>query len=166
MRYSLRTLLIVVLVLGAFVGWLGIRLLRIRRQHEAVQTVKDAGGAVTTSRQSAGPDPFAGEPSAPPNPIAKAMDKLEAPQWFRELVGAEGFDRIKSVNLSRSPVTDADLVHLRELPNLQTLFLSDTEIGELGLQNVGRLPELETLAINGTRITDDCLIHLNNFPKL
>src|SRR5262245_43163764 len=166
MRYSLRTLLVVVLVLGALAGWLGIRALRMRRQHEAVQAVKDAGGSVATAKAAAGVDPFTVPPTEPSNPIAKAAAQLEAPAWLRDVIGADGFERITSVDLSRKSVTDADLAHLRQLTNLKELFLSEADIGDVGLQNIGRLPELETLALDHTRVTDNGLRHLANFPKL
>ncbi len=64
-RISLRTFLVMVILLGSVVGWLGIRARRIRDRHNAVKTVKELGGSVrhATEANSSARDPFGTPPA-------------------------------------------------------------------------------------------------------
>ena len=76
-------------------------------------------------------------------------------------LGAAG---ITSVDLSHTPLTDADLgrvkEHLETLPNLKGLWLGYTQITDAGLEHLRRLTEVEWLWLDGTHITDAEREHL------
>ena len=59
---------------------------------------------------------------------------------------------LKSLNLSRSAITDAGLQHVAAFPNLQKLDLSDTPITSAGLYVLQRLPALAWLGLHNTRV--------------
>jgi len=167
MRFSLRNLIVFVLLTGLIAGLVGIRFLQISRQHTAVKSIKEAGGSVRTAEESA----LQGDPFSAPEievPAESAIGALvpEAPQWLRDLVGTDGFDAVKVVNLNGRKISDHDLFHLRNLPALRELSISDTSIGDAGLQNLGSLQQLQSLSLYKTRITDDGLRHLKQFPAL
>jgi len=97
---------------------------------------------------------------------------------------------VVGVDLSRSAVTDADLVHLEALPALEVLDLRLTAIGDAGVARLEgtralrflnlfrtRLTDagldhlagnagLETLLVGGTQVTDEGLARLKAFPRL
>jgi serine/threonine protein kinase/Leucine-rich repeat (LRR) protein len=99
-------------------------------------------------------------------------------------------DGLTSLNLSGTPITDADwqrlkkLAHLRrltlegnvlrdsdlarlgELTNLEDVSLHRAEINDSGLSHLNRLKKLTTLAINRTRLTDAGLAHLAGLTAL
>lgn len=164
-RISLRTFLVMVILLGSVVGWLGIRARRIRDRHNAVKTVKELGGSVrhATEANSSARDPF-GTP--PANAKTAPGGPLPVPQWLQEALGTDGFDDVLTVNLSRRKISDEDLVHLQRFPRLQGLCLGQTAIGDAGLKHLEGLGELEDLALYRTRITDQGLTHLENLSKL
>jgi hypothetical protein len=72
------------------------------------------------------------------------------------------FPRLERLCLSNSAVTDATLIHVRDLP-LVRLELSDTVITNVGLSYLSQLP-LNCLLVSGTHITDLGLSHLSRLP--
>jgi hypothetical protein len=65
-------------------------------------------------------------------------------------------------------VTDADLVHLKGLPNLRELYLNMTQVTNAGLAHVNKLTNLQTLELVGRRqkLTTQGLIHLKDIKDL
>lgn len=61
---------------------------------------------------------------------------------------------VTAVDLSRSPITDAGLEHLRRLPQLQQLNLDGTRITDDGLVILKGLTNLRELDISDTQISD------------
>jgi len=51
-------------------------------------------------------------------------------------------------------VSDAGLVHLKEMTNLRRLYLSETSITKAGLVHLKGLVKLQTFHLDGSRVTD------------
>ena len=49
LRFSLRTLLVLMTVLGVALGWLGVQVNRVRKQRDAVAWVQQVGGTPMTA---------------------------------------------------------------------------------------------------------------------
>lgn len=60
----------------------------------------------------------------------------------------------KSLGLSDTQVTDADLVYLKELANLRSLYLSNTRVTDAGLEHLSGMPNLKILDLLFTQVTD------------
>jgi hypothetical protein len=60
---------------------------------------------------------------------------------------------IVAIDLSKSQVKDADLVHLKRFNELQSLDLSGTAVTDAGLAHLEGLGELEEVNVSGTRVT-------------
>ena len=76
------------------------------------------------------------------------------PDLARTLLGNDFFATVVGMELRRSEVTDADLEHIRWLPELKWLDIADTNTTDAGLENLKELDELEVLGIDGTKITE------------
>jgi Leucine-rich repeat (LRR) protein len=87
-------------------------------------------------------------------------------QQLGAILAAGDQGRIRSVRLSRTAVTDADLLHLKKLSGLKALYLDDTRITDAGLAHLAGLTGLETLSLNYTRIGDAGLEHLKTLSQL
>src|SRR5262245_34971583 len=61
---------------------------------------------------------------------------------------------IVGVNLFRSPVTAAELKHLKEIKSLKKLNLSRAKVTDAGLKVLKELKSLETLDLDHTQVTD------------
>jgi hypothetical protein len=72
-----------------------------------------------------------------------------------------------SLRLDRG-VTDADLVHLEELPDLRELHLEMTRVTNAGLAHLDKLSKLQTLELVGRRqeLTTKGLVHLKHLKDL
>ena len=152
-KLSLRGLLIVILMLG---GWLGWTANHARTQREAVQIIEAAGGYVTYDSELAD--------DGPPNlHLAKSL----WPRWLVAWLGRDYFEKVYSVSLvfqesddapknllpqiSRldslqglffrgyPAIEDADLIHIRDLTQLKRLVLSSNRIRGPGLINLTKL---------------------------
>ncbi|MBB5039249.1 c-type cytochrome domain-containing protein [Prosthecobacter dejongeii] len=75
-------------------------------------------------------------------------------------------EKITSVDLARTKVTDAGLVGLTGMKNLTELHLENTGITDAGLDHLKGLGSLEYLNLYNTKVTDAGAKKLAEFPKL
>ena len=114
-QYSLRTLLIVMVVVGFGAGYLGLRMRRARQQEQIVEKILAIHGTVLYHYQLNDQGKF------------DARLKPTAPLWLRRSLGSHFFDRPASVTISGYHITDADLLPLEKLPSLENIYLIDTD---------------------------------------
>jgi Leucine rich repeat len=173
LRFSLRGLIVVVLVVGAEMGWL-VRSSGIQR--EAVAAIEQAGGRAAYNWERVGQHGGTyGEP--------------RAPRWLTDLIGVDYFghitkvwlgksgtnaqialvarlDRVERLDLSFTRVSDAGLVHLKRMTNLSKLHLWGTEITDAGLVHLKGMTNLTALSLGNTRVTDAGMVHLKGLRNL
>jgi Leucine-rich repeat (LRR) protein len=70
------------------------------------------------------------------------------------------------LNLRGQDVTDAHMVHLKDLTGLTRLHLENTKITDKGLEQIKGLTNLEYLNLYNDNITDAGLAHLEGMKKL
>ena len=75
-------------------------------------------------------------------------------------------DKIASLDIARSKVTDAGLAKLAAMKNLKELHLEGTAIGDAGLDHLKGLAELEYLNLYGTKVTDAGIAKLAEVKSL
>jgi internalin A len=149
LRLSVRGLLVLVLVIGAWLGWL-VRSAHIQR--DAVAAIEQAGGHVAYE------SPFVNGQFIPDY----------APYWSRWIVKGLGIDYFAHpvrVRLA-AKATDESMVHVRRLAGPFQLFLSMTEITDAGLVHLEGVPNLSELILANTQVTDAGLIHLKGQSNL
>ncbi len=159
-QYSLRTLLVVVLLGSIDMSWVAARMQRARRQKEAVEAIRKLQGTVfydysfdTSGNEIKG--------AQPPGPF-----------WLRSFLGDDCFANVTKVFLGNimpyhhARVTDTDLVHLKALPQLDGLWFGECDVTDAGLGYLKALTRLETLNLGGTKLTDAGLKHLKGLTHL
>ena len=72
---------------------------------------------------------------------------------------------LERVDLRGTGITDAGLARLKELPNLKCLILWSTNISDRGLAHVVQIKTIRQLAIPGS-ISDDGMVLLRQLPNL
>jgi serine/threonine protein kinase len=82
------------------------------------------------------------------------------------LVHLKELKNLTGLNLPGTPVTDAGLVHLKELKSLTTLDLRETQLTDAGLVHLKELKNLTGLILQGTKVTDAGLVHLKELKNL
>ena len=75
-------------------------------------------------------------------------------------------DKITSLDLARTSVTDAGLKAVSAMKNLKELRLDNTGITDAGLDQLKGLTKLEYLNLYGTKVTDAGVIKLAALPAL
>lgn len=143
-QFTLRTLLLVVLVAGIGFGALGQKFYQIRYQRRAVEELKKLGAGVS---------------------YADAEDKW-VDRWLYKLFGEDYSPVVSLVVLSGSQVTDAGLVHLKGLNNLRWLILSDTQITDAGLEHLKGQTKLKRLELYRSQVTDVGLEHMEGLTNI
>jgi hypothetical protein len=179
-RFSLRGLIVAVLVIGGWMGWL-VRSARVQRQ--AVAAIEQAGGHVyyDWERNDGRPIPN-GKPLWPKwlvhslgvdyfgnidtiflcdSGAGRNRDALES-----ALAHVSHLRRLKFLCLDRSYVSEEGMKHLEGLTSLQKLSLNSADVGDAELAHVKALSGLRSLYIQGTRISDTGLRHLAGLTYL
>jgi hypothetical protein len=177
LRFSMRGLIVVVLLIGGWIGWI-VRSARVQR--DAVAAIKRAGGTALYDWQwhfpSRGP--------------ARNASGPWAPIWLVERIGADyfqnvtnvslrdsgsssalvaqigGFDRLELLMLGGSEISDDALRHLNGLSNLQALHLSGTDVTDRGLKHLKGSVRLKRLSLQGAKVTDSGMVHLQRLTSL
>ncbi len=168
LRISVRGLLILVLLLGAWLGWIA-RSARVQR--EAVAAIKKAGGHVEydwheNSRGDVWPPFWFVDRIGIDYCLNVVYVGLLDDASSRVLVHVASLNRLQTLDLGSTTVSDAGLEHLERLRSLKTLNLSSTNITDVELRHLKGLTRLEALDLHWTRITDAGLVHLKGLTGL
>ncbi len=148
-QYSLRTLLLVMLLASIGMSWFAAKLQPAREQREAAEAIEKLGGSVTYDWES---DVSRSEPPGP--------------AWVRNLLGENFFGNVVGVSLENTHVTDAAIEHVKGFSQLQDLDLMDTPVTDAGLEHLKALTQLRMLSLDETRVTDAGLEHLKGLTQL
>ena len=146
-RFSLRAMIVVVLLIGCGLGWV-VRSAHVQR--DAVAAIGKAGGIVSYDWEWSNGKSIPG-------------GKPWAPKWLVDLIGVDYFGHVTSVWLEQ-PATDGAIVevgHLTQLERLQLVggFVSDGELAHLK-----GLTKLSNLCLSN--VSDAGLAHLKGLTKL
>ena len=184
LQFSLRSLLVFVLLVSIGLSWLGVKLERARRQREAVRAVEKAGGLVWYDYEFDAKGDYV--PQAQPSWLLELcgrdffFDVLEvsalrgglgyneASHYFGddEASHLKVLAKLTRLDLHSTEITDAGLEHLEGLSDLETLWLNNTQITDAGLEHLERLTSLEDLTLCNTQVTDAGLEHLEGLTSL
>ena len=147
-QFSLRTLMVLVVLVSAALGWLGMKVRQARIRREAVSKLQEVGGTVY----------YDYDRDIDPRPSGL--------KWAWDLLGHDFFLDVDSVNLQDCPVTDVGLVRLQPLTHLRWLSLTNTHVTDAGLEHLKGLRQLKRLELGSTGITDAGLEHLRVLSQL
>jgi hypothetical protein len=175
LRFSVRGLIVLVLVIGGGLGWI-VREARIQR--DAVAAIARDGGKVFYDWEWRDGHTVPG-------------GKPPAPSWLADLIGVDYFGhvtyawlsstsnpldavlahvgrltRVQFLVASRAPVSDSGLLHLKGLTELSSLILTNTHATDAGLAHLKGLTKLSYLNLGSTQISDAGLEHLKGLTNL
>jgi hypothetical protein len=170
-QFSLRTLLVFMLLVTIGCGWFARKLYKARQQRQAVATIIGMGGGVRYDFEQ---DPVKVKRKA------GWLVNLLGQDFFQDVVSASVGANVTQEVLTRldwlhhlnqlgfrdSSIYDGDLSHLHQWPELQYLYLSGTEITDAGLKYVERCSNLICLDVSETKITDVGLKSIQRLARL
>ena len=149
-QFSLRTLLLFVLVCALGLAWLGGEFRARRNCQRAVAELEKAGVTVIYAYQY----DLARTPEPP------------GPAWLRSVLGDRFFGSVVDVYAEGPQVTDSLLVYLQPLNDLKGLLLTRSKISDAGLRQLQGLSNLEGLGLSYTSVSDDGMAHLTGLTRL
>lgn len=94
------------------------------------------------------------------------VDAVETPIPDAGLAYLTRFDRLRTLQLSGTAITDAGLDSVGKLTSLEQLYLDQTEVTDAGIAKLAGLEQLDLLILEGTRVTGGCLDTLKKLPAL
>ncbi len=95
-------------------------------------------------------------------------DDAAVAAWVKKLGGTVTVreNRIREIDLSRTPVSDAQLAALGKLASIENLSLATTQIGDVGAQSLARLVSLRELDLSNTMVTGKSIAQLAGLTHL
>jgi hypothetical protein len=163
-QYSLRTLMLITVLVSVLCSALAVKMRRVRQQREAVRAVLELGGSVMWDYQIIGGVGRHEDPSS----MFRAKAEPRGPEWVRCLLGNDFFATISGVWLTDNDrLRDADLACLDRFPDLRYLSLGGSKgVTDVGLAHAAKASELEQLWLSGTSVSDAGLVHLRGLKAL
>ena len=141
LQFSVRSLLALMLLACALMGWWRWVVHSYEKQHAAREKI----GRITTV--------IGTEPGRP--------------AWLRPLFDSEVFQDVVKVSFDGSGrLSDDDLAPLANFSRLRRLSLDGTALTDKGLAHLANLTELDTLSLNDTWITSAGLVHVRDLKNL
>jgi hypothetical protein len=183
-RLSLRTLMLLVLVVGGGLGWLSLQRQREARRQWVIATIQASGSNVEFDGIGISRILWFGgstNPAAlPQRPLtADQIDALGSCDRLRELMMIasvmtdEGLASVSHDNglqklyCFKPKITDAGVKHLANLTGLKDLeLLRVPELTDATLAHIAGQTNLEKITLSGTSITGSGLVHLAGMRKL
>lgn len=138
LRYSLTTLLVLVVLASIGMGWAAHRLERTARQKEAVEAILATGATLR----------FDFEIDQSGNSLPEAS--LPGPAWLRYWIGDDLGGNVVEAEVR----SDDALQHTKDLPQLRQLHLVSKGITDTGLGHLEQMSQLEMLQVSETGVTE------------
>jgi internalin A len=177
-QLSVRGLVVLVLVIGCFLGWI-VRIVHgARVQREAVAAIGKAPCFfVWYAWQWRDEEPILdGKPWWPQSLVdtvgadyfgdVVGVVSSSGTATYAEMIPIGQLSRLQKLWLSTPFLTDDGLMHLRSLTRLRTLALSNALVGNSGLAHLKGLRSLQSLVLENTQVTDAGLVSLKSLSRL
>ncbi len=150
-RFSVRTLLLVMLAVSLSTAWWANR---AKRQKNAVASILKMGGSVAYDYEcdAAGNYPLNVEPPGP--------------SWLRDFLGIDYFSRVIGVSVVGDSLADDELKSLESLPDLKKLLVGGPRVTDAALVHLKHMRRLEELQVWGPGVTDAGLMNLQSLREL
>jgi Leucine-rich repeat (LRR) protein len=144
LRYSLITLLVLVVIAGVTMTWIGRTMRAWAQRTEVVEAIANAGGRVRLDFQI----------DESGNRIAEA--RPHASTWFRSLTNDNlGGNAVEAEVPTNDALEDIDI-----LPNLRILDLISSGITDACLPHLEHLSQLESLHLHETKLTEQGILKI------
>ena len=159
-RFSVRGLILFVLVVGIMLGW-AIRFVRsVHLQRKAAMAIFQAGGSTWYAWEWGVDSPA----PTPTNSFWEGNHGCVPSGWERWIE----VDFVRSINFVflLHAGTDREMAHIGHLTQLEVLYLNATRVTDAGLTDLEGLTALRYLSLGGSKITDAGLVHLKGLTNL
>jgi internalin A len=151
LRVSVRGLVVLVLVIGAWLGWI---VHRAQVQRDAVAAIQKIDGTVKYDWERK-------------DGLSIPNGQPWGPRWLVDRIGIDYFGHVTQVRLvATHQLSDTELTHISRLSRLEELDLHRSPVTDAGLAHVEGLTDLQSLHLYRTAVSDTGLIHLRGRCRL
>jgi len=147
-QFSIRSLLVFVLICAVVCSWLAVEMERGKRQAEVVAAIQESGGSVLYDYEE----------------LQELDERSPGPDLLHRLLGEKFFAYVTAVDWTRA--TDCDLEHLGEFTQLEGLNVDGSQVTDAGMANLEGLKHLDVLSLEDTQVTDVGLDHVKGLRQL
>jgi len=162
-QFRLRSLLLLVTVIGIACSWIACERTKSARQRAAVEALENRGEGYASISYGVdtSPRPYALKVLLGDDIYGKMTDaSLNDPSIRdKDLAHLEVLSGITDLSLGPG-ITDKGLIHLQHLDKLTILVLIDTQVTDEGLKVIRTLSQLDELYLDNTQISDQGLAHI------
>ena len=155
-RFSLRTLFLLLIIVGI---WLDHRVTRATKQRLAVAEIQNVA-----EKYSPASIEYTYQFDATGKPVPNQEPLW--PLWLREATGEDFFVTAIGVSLDGTTASDSDLIHLKGIPHLKRLDLEWTSVTDHGMQSLAKYKALERLDLQETKVSDAGLRYVADLSRL
>ncbi|MCX7425911.1 MAG: hypothetical protein NTW96_09880 [Planctomycetia bacterium] len=170
-QFSLRTLLLFVLVCAVQCSWWAVTMRKVKTQREAREAITRLGGSVGYDYEYEHWKAHDFETGFQEQPVPPG------PELLRAVAGDDLFDTVMTVSFYGCvtsstegrldpAITDDDMEILSAFPRLREGHFIFQPITDRSLETLSRFREIESVDLYGTQITDRGLASLANLPRL
>ncbi len=181
-QFSLRSLLVLVVVVAVPCSWMAVKLQEAKRQRETVYALWQADAVVLYDCEIAvDGSPSPGTEPADPEWLWRFLgidffcdavvvaDHFSFPRGMNELndrLRQSGFPPADASPFPPGTLGDEDVADVRKLARLRELWLAHSALSDTGLAQLAGLSHIDYLELGGTQITDAGLEHLREMSRL
>lgn len=167
-QFSLRALVVLMLLVSLVLGYWGYARRRSQRQWEAVRVLQSESGQFRSKD-----DNIVASPTTPGWQKWLGVDcpqELKAFEMNRDFqlsfAELEEMPQLEAIYLRRTPTSDEDLVAVAKLPRLRFLSVDSELITDVGVSHIATNTGVRRLSINGRRLTARALCEIARLPHL
>ena len=177
LRFGMRGLLGLILVIGLSIVWLGQDGFQARYEQATVKQIGLAGGIVTWSVPPV-LDPY-GNPGPEPTTYERTMKRIFGEEVFYRIgfveipAGAEEaivrmpkLEKLTDLNVGGGTISDTSIEAISQLDQLQVLSLNNTQITPVQLERLAKLPKLRRIELAGGSATQSNIAALASFSQV
>ncbi len=150
-QYSLRTLLLLMLLASLGMSAFATRMRTARRQRDAVAAIQRSGGSVWYNHDCLKSGFYS----------IRRADSKPGPQWLRRLLGDDFFMTVVEAAVE----SDADFENLKQLDQLNRLHCG-TKVTKAGLEHLRELHQLRNLNLWSNRVVGTAWEHITALAEL
>ncbi|MBI1901073.1 MAG: hypothetical protein HYS13_08180 [Planctomycetia bacterium] len=169
LRYSLRTLLVLVFVASVGFAWLAAKVNQGREQAALVEHVQQLGGTVfydfQVTETPGGPEPDATRTRAGNECLRRwlgndVFDKVVGVRFSSQYLGTTPGTSVQIGNTMICKNAEAELRRLEPFADLEWLDLSCSELTDASVDQLVKFQKLRRLELSATHVTEDGLARL------
>jgi hypothetical protein len=148
LRFSLRSLLLIVVLIAIPLGW---KMNRVHNQRVVVAEIEKIKGQVAYDSVVE---------------LVGHRQLLKGPEWLRRLLGDDFFSDVEFVQIGGPQVTERTISQVATLPYLKWLHVRSNGISDDGLKYLAGKNTLEELHLNSSSVTDKGVAQLAELQGL